>query len=366
MALEPIGDIANPTLTDNTETVITWETAADWDNAVSEAGVVHEVFGDRAAADVIEIGYPSFDRGGTSLLAYYPLDEDSTGTVTDVANGNDGSTEGGPTTGVAGLHGTDAMDFDGNDDAVDLGDLDIGTEAVTIMAWYKTSQDSQDLNTLVNKDYTGSDIVPYHLNIWQATGENVTGFGFYDTSWYTTDVNTNTADGNWHLAVGTWDRSTLRLYLDGTEDDNNSVGGTRREANTDAHIGLYGNDNAHFDGVIEDVRIYSRALSASEVSALYDAGTQGQLTTSTKSFGASVQPDLTNLTYSLNGGSITVDVIGSPGTASEEIVSQSLGGASSYTLSWTDSHSDFRVNPQLSITNFDDATPSVGRISLGA
>ena len=87
------------------------------------------------------------------------------------------------------------------------------------------------------------------------------------------------------------------------------------------------------------------------------------LTTATKSFGGGVQPDLENLQYSLNGESITITVIGSPGTASEEQVTQSLGGASSYTLSWANDHTDFRVKIQMD-TGDVNTTPTLQNVDL--
>lgn len=89
----------------------------------------------------------------------------------------------------------------------------------------------------------------------------------------------------------------------------------------------------------------------------------GTLTTIEKSFSTPQTPDLTGLSYTLNGESISVDVVGSPGTASEEIVTQSLGGASSYDLAWNASHSDFEVVFNLSTAD-DQTTPTVDDLTL--
>lgn len=91
--------------------------------------------------------------------------------------------------------------------------------------------------------------------------------------------------------------------------------------------------------------------------------TTGTLTTLTKSFSNAQKPDLTGLVYTLNGQSISVDVVGSPDTASEETVTQALGGATDYDLSWTDRHTDFRLEFTLSTAD-DSQTPVVDEATL--
>jgi hypothetical protein len=83
------------------------------------------------------------------------------------------------------------------------------------------------------------------------------------------------------------------------------------------------------------------------------------LTTETKSFTQETEPDLAELDYTLNGDSITLDVIGSPGTASEEINSVTLDGATSYGITWNSSHQDFRVK-----MNFTGTDPTLNIITL--
>lgn len=87
------------------------------------------------------------------------------------------------------------------------------------------------------------------------------------------------------------------------------------------------------------------------------------LTTATKSFGTAAKVDLKELDYTLNGESITLDVIGSPGTADEEIVSQTLDGSTEYTLSWANKHTDFRVKANLSSSSYT-TSPSITSVSI--
>jgi hypothetical protein len=90
----------------------------------------------------------------------------------------------------------------------------------------------------------------------------------------------------------------------------------------------------------------------------------GTLTTSTKSFSNPQKPNLSGLVYSLNSQSASVDVVGSPGTTSEERISVTLDGSTSYTIydQWADTHTDYRLQFQLSSDG--SSTPSVDEVDL--
>ena len=94
------------------------------------------------------------------------------------------------------------------------------------------------------------------------------------------------ADGNWHHAVFTFSSKTGigELYLDGKKvDSKNGVPPAFTNKNQDATIGIWGGyertselfpqngvNYGHWDGLLDDVRIYNRTLSDDEVKALYD------------------------------------------------------------------------------------------------
>jgi hypothetical protein len=90
----------------------------------------------------------------------------------------------------------------------------------------------------------------------------------------------------------------------------------------------------------------------------------GSLTTASRTYNEPVSPNLTNLTYSLNGGSITLDVVGSPGTSDEERYKVPLDGATEYGLSWSQGHTDFRIAPELKAGSPDFPTFSAGSLTL--
>lgn len=73
-------------------------------------------------------------------------------------------------------------------------------------------------------------------------------------------------DGKWHFIAATYDGSFKRIYVDGREIGSDAVSGPIDKAGSrPAYIGSCDGRNEFFAGGIDDVRVYSRALSAREI-----------------------------------------------------------------------------------------------------
>ncbi|MCK5620304.1 MAG: PKD domain-containing protein, partial [Candidatus Krumholzibacteria bacterium] len=83
----------------------------------------------------IDVGDPSMSR---ELVHHWTLDDGSGGTAVDIAGSNDGTLVNGPAwEGTGGAIGG-ALRFDGQDDYVDLGDVNVpGGDSLTISLWFK-------------------------------------------------------------------------------------------------------------------------------------------------------------------------------------------------------------------------------------
>ena len=173
-----------------------------------------------------------------------------------------------------------SMDFDGSN-YIDLGTgLDIFkynvNESYTISLWYKTTV-AGGFKTLIN---LGANT--YRFCLLSATLGRIT-FGAGNSSTITVTYNwMPTAgainDGNWHHICIVQDSSggsvNLTPYVDGSP--SGSAAGTTpavTENNNRIGDGHYGG----VDGNIDEVAIFSRALSASEVTTLYNSGAPGNL-----------------------------------------------------------------------------------------
>lgn len=172
--------------------------------------------------------------------------------------------------GPAGLG--DALYFDGNFyvEIPNQSDFDI-TQAITISAWFKVDQFNTEWQTIFSRgDWSwriarngSSDAACFHLS----------GFGSIYGSWGGKNVN----DGNWHQIIGVWDGSgnATKLWIDGVRDiatDDILTGAISTGGSDPVTIGAQiesGTLRRQWVGSIDEVRIYNRALSDSEVEELY-------------------------------------------------------------------------------------------------
>ena len=80
------------------------------------------------------------------------------------------------------------------------------------------------------------------------------------------DVN----DGKWHHLVGTHDGAKVCLYVDGILVDFETRGGNAVMYNDPVFVGGAPYSKHQWNGLIDDVRIYSYALNPEEVKMLYE------------------------------------------------------------------------------------------------
>ena len=73
----------------------------------------------------------------------------------------------------------------------------------------------------------------------------------------------------WASIVATRDSSSFRLYIDGTQAASQPSPPASAQNGQNLFIGTDAGSNYFFDGKIDDIRIYSRALSTNEISLLY-------------------------------------------------------------------------------------------------
>jgi hypothetical protein len=220
-----------------------------------------------ACMDLGLVGYWNFDEG-SGETTYNGAD---TGSV------NDGTLKPGSgdvpkwTTGVrplqGGASGGGALDFDGTDDYVDCGNdpsLNI-TDAITVMAWVKR-ECLGSYKGIVSK---GKADEGYALSIGYVSGNDImfTTLGVKDYKF-----STSITDSNWYHMVVVYDSSyDTTLYLNG--DYKEKIEHDVESITSNEHCYIGGKlDNIYFDGSIDEVRIYNRALSAEEIRYHYNRG----------------------------------------------------------------------------------------------
>ncbi|MEM0050370.1 MAG: LamG domain-containing protein [Candidatus Bathyarchaeia archaeon] len=141
---------------------------------------------------------------------------------------------------------------------------------ITISAWVYYSIITTD-GSIINKRYNSSiySWSSYHISI-RATDKKV----LFRLS---TDSATNLLSSlplppGWHHIVAVYDGSYMKIFIDGELSAQTEKTGTIiYDATQHLYIGTFDGYNAPFEGVIDEVRIYNRALSDAEVKWLYES-----------------------------------------------------------------------------------------------
>ncbi len=234
------------------------------------------------------------------LVSHWKFDEGSGTTAADSSvNGNNGNIIG--ATWATGKSGS-GLSFDGNDYVIRTNPsagLKPSLEVATA-AWIKMSA----------TDTGGAEIVSmgdsYAIRV--QTNGNIQFFYYNGTTWksiITTGVNVR--DGVWHHIVGQKTSAALQIYVDGISKASISNTGTiTYTLGTGLFIGRHGNGDTIYDftGIIDDVRIYNRALSNQEVLELYNLYVQSPTPTPVTTPTPGLIPDL-QARYALDEGNGT-------------------------------------------------------------
>ena len=171
--------------------------------------------------------------------------------------------------------GKGAIVFDGVDDYLETGkhaesNFDFHNP-FSVVVWFKVTSFQGNWDAIVTKGDSTWRVQRYQ------TSNTVT----FDTNYNGADTlpaKTAIDDGEWHMVVATYeivDSSTARksIYVDGVLENSHNVGGPLEPNNYRLMIGSNEQTSArYFHGVIDEVAIWRRALSAGEVEKFYEQG----------------------------------------------------------------------------------------------
>jgi hypothetical protein len=221
----------------------------------------------------------------SGLVSWWPGDGDAD----DIVGDNHGTLQNGATfaNGVVGQ----AFSFDGVDDFVSIPHEARQNirEALTIDAWVMKKGPCQRLNCIVlmKEDVSapGEEDLRYGLLIFDEGGiaPGRVSLSLNTGIWQDVVIsNTVLQDNIWYHVAGTYDGSTARIYVNGILENSveksglvlPSTGGAIKIGQESAVEDPDGPE--FFNGLIDEVELYSRALSAEEIATLFDAGGAGK------------------------------------------------------------------------------------------
>ncbi len=155
-----------------------------------------------------------------------------------------------------------AAEFDGQDDVAALDDAALVKPAAwTVGAWVKPAGTKTTSQTLVRKG--SGTAINYRLSI----DANSLAPRLETCSSYVTST-IKLVQGQWSQVMGTYDGSTLRLYVNGSEANSKAVSGACNTSTEKVYVGADASDN-RLAGALDEVALYPLALRSDKISELY-------------------------------------------------------------------------------------------------
>jgi hypothetical protein len=303
------------------------------------------------------------------LVLWWKFDETGVTTASDSAGSNPGTVSGGGVWQPSGGRIDGALEFDGTDDCVesatDVAFSEASTTSFTVTAWSKRGPGGTGERFICDRVGDTVDFV----NLYRV--DDTAYFRIRGTGGGMPTVSAANAlsENTWTHVAGVRDRgdSTLKLYVDGTlaatvgDDATGDISPRIR-------VGAHATAGLHWNGLIDDLRVYTRALSPGEVQAVYEEAAAGPRAPTITS--EAVTSAMVNVSYSYTLAASgdpapTFTVTGLPGwlSSSTDTISGTPGTAhvgTTGTITVTAANSEGTATQEFQITVTPDPTaPSI-------
>jgi hypothetical protein len=211
------------------------------------------------------------------MVSWWPLETSGA----DIAGTNHGTLHNGPAFGPGKVH--QAMSVSGNNGILVPNSLSLNFGAnidLSIDAWIKTSEAGRNTLTVVDKRViSGANVTGYVIYLFNGKLGFQLGVGGGGLD--VTNLSGDLRNGAWHHVAITVDRDSAtggKAYVDGVQ--TGSFNPTSRSGNlTNTAPLLIGEHEtapvASFIGAIDEVELFSRAITGAEVADIYNAGSAG-------------------------------------------------------------------------------------------
>ena len=208
------------------------------------------------------------------LVGYWPF----CGNANDESgNGNNGTVNGATLTSDRFGNANGAFAFNGVSDYIEvINDSTLNNPSISISAWFNAndfglaSQLNQGM--IVSKHQPPGWGASYELAVNSINGNNVWAtFSINGNKWVSTQ--NSLTQNNWTYVVYTHDNNNAKMYINGLMVDSLNIVGGLSANSLPMWFGARpnaGSNSAHFFGKLDDIAIWNRALSPSEISQLYN------------------------------------------------------------------------------------------------
>ncbi len=234
----------------------------------------------------------------SKLIAHWKFDENNGSTVYDSSGNNNTVTFGAGSSAPTWASGksNQGLSFDGNDyiSKTDGTSSSLDVTNITLSAWiYPTVIDGSE-RMIFEKGYA---------NGWEFSVDrsglkvNAHHGGSYESNFMNTNNNGIIVANKWHHVVWTYDGSVTKLYLNGKVVQALNKSGDLAVNNSNLYISSRNASYGFFQGIIDEPKIYNRALTDEEIKQDYNAGSAIQFGQTTQNIGGTT----TSLEYCIPG-----------------------------------------------------------------
>jgi hypothetical protein len=211
-----------------------------------------------------------------SLVSWYRMDDlNSSGGVVDYMGRNNLTATAGALQTDTGKYGR-GFSFNGSSGYIGVSNVDSSLDIrgnITLGAWIKINKLSQSNQEIIIKGYdSAAGWQQYHLK-YVTTGAITFRIGNSSTDNLLTTSNNVISDNNWHYVTATWNGTMQSIYVDGVLSKNQSTTISLMQSRSYFAVGSDIGDGGryYFNGSIDDVMIFNRSLTSSEILSIYNA-----------------------------------------------------------------------------------------------
>jgi uncharacterized repeat protein (TIGR01451 family) len=167
--------------------------------------------------------------------------------------------------------GNSAFDFDGNDDYVTI--PKVITDDFSISFWFSSTQQTGEVSDWTSgRGLVDGNVAGYHYDFGISYANRKVLFGVGNGSSNTTISSTQLIAGQWHHIVAGRVKATgnMQLYIDGVQVASGAGGMDSLIDPPALRIGgIQSSNSLFYEGLIDEVAIFTRTLSADEIRSLY-------------------------------------------------------------------------------------------------
>jgi hypothetical protein len=218
------------------------------------------------------------------MVSWWPGDDDAN----DIVGSNNGTLQGGATFAPGEVR--EAFSFNGADAYVDIPHNDNlnPTGPFSVDAWVNANPNQSFPQVLiVDKSHGFTDSTGWLLQT-NADGTACFEYGLGgggNTNFVGACTQTSILDAQWYHLAGVWTGTEVQIYKNGVLQNTTSSSALPANNNRDVHMGMAwggGTPTRFFRGLIDEVEYFNRALSQSEIQAIFNAGSAGKCKTTTE------------------------------------------------------------------------------------